>query len=307
MASTDESRTLIDSGAARHVLRLRSQLAKTMSRLKCHVQTATGQKKTLTEHGPISIFARNAEGKDSLITDVGQGFVFEELLYSLLSVSELCKHGCTVIFKPEHAHIILPDGQNIPLEQEAGLYFVPNRAPTCPSAWALAATKETRYAPDPNVKEQAASTCAILARAGWEEPKSMTGLSVPEKLILQELRKLKKEESKCIVTRIRKHVRHSSAAAKTKAPADQTHRVATPTTSATMTARRLPKNFLRKLGQVYKTTMAATTRTPASATVAVSSVTPAHRKDRAAPPARSSFLRRLGKIYRSRMTSPGSD
>jgi hypothetical protein len=64
-------------------------------------------------------------GEKREFTDIGEAHYIEDLVHSLLSVSQLCKRGCTVVFKPSEAHITTQTGEVIPLQQEEGLYFLP--------------------------------------------------------------------------------------------------------------------------------------------------------------------------------------
>ena len=45
-------------------------------------------------------------------------------MHNLLSVSQLCDRGYSVIFKPENAEIHTPDRMIIPLYRRGGLYFL---------------------------------------------------------------------------------------------------------------------------------------------------------------------------------------
>ena len=61
-------------------------------------------------------------GRDGIRASFRSG---TNLLHNLLSVSQLCSAGCTVIFKHHNSKIVCPSGDVIPVEEKDGLYFVP--------------------------------------------------------------------------------------------------------------------------------------------------------------------------------------
>ena len=122
------SRVCIDSGATLTLLRKQKWLRKLARRIMAVVRTATGERTPTEGHGPISIRTTGSDGKSIDLSGIGEGHLLSSLTYSLLSVSQLCSHGLTVIFKPKEAYMITKDGKKIPFEKHNGLYFLPTRS-----------------------------------------------------------------------------------------------------------------------------------------------------------------------------------
>ena len=139
-------KVLVDSGASATVVDQISLLLKIHNRVKLSVKTALGHSTESTGHGALRFFVRNAEGAESEFTNIGEGFKLDNLIYSLLSVSQLCDNGCTVVFKPSGAHIMTGTGEVIPREKESGLYFLPVSEEPSP----LKSTSTTYSVTDPD-------------------------------------------------------------------------------------------------------------------------------------------------------------
>ena len=118
--------TIIDSGATVHLVKSKKWLRRLCNRLKAiTVRTATGEPTRASLGGPLRIFSQNKEGNLCDLGDIGAGHVLENLTFSLLSVSMLCKRGCTVVFKPKRAYMRTPSGHVIPFSEQDGLYCLP--------------------------------------------------------------------------------------------------------------------------------------------------------------------------------------
>ena len=118
-------RICVDSGCSTTVIADIKLLEKLKHDIQTQMKVATGELSTTTGHGKISIMTRNNHGEQQVFTDIGEGFTLKNLVFSLMSVSQMCKHGCSVIFKPKEAYILTPDGGHIPMEMDSGLYFIP--------------------------------------------------------------------------------------------------------------------------------------------------------------------------------------
>ena len=212
-------RLLVDSGANATVIKQAKLLLKIQNRIKLAIQTALGHSTTSTGHGDLNFFVKDARGAITQFTNVGQGFKLDNLLHSLLSVSQLCDHGCTVVFKPDGAHIVTGTGETIPLEKENGLYFLPVEEGSTP----LESTSTTYAVTDPMAAVKAVHAAtkakyAPLIRAGTEKAMKMLAkkgytirpesqCSSAERELAQEVKTLKRKVRKCLVaTALRKAV-----------------------------------------------------------------------------------------------------
>ena len=122
-------KTIVDSGANAHVVKCASLLRNIEQRLRLAVKTATAGSHVSDTHGDLHMRVTDETGKDVKLENIGTGFIMENLIHSILSVSEMCKRGCTVVFKPDQGTIITPSGQVIPLKMDQGLYFIPDHNP----------------------------------------------------------------------------------------------------------------------------------------------------------------------------------
>ena len=98
------------------------------NRVKLVVRTATGKDTTTRGKGDLVIHGCIQDGTVKKLEGIGSGHFLPELTHSLLSVSQLCSNGCTVIFKPKEAYLVTPDGDTVLFERHQGLYILPNTA-----------------------------------------------------------------------------------------------------------------------------------------------------------------------------------
>ena len=98
------------------------------NRVKLVVRTATGTDTTTRGKGDLVIHGCIQDGTVKKLEGIGSGHFLPELTHSLLSVSQLCSNGCTVIFKPKEAYLVTPDGDTVLFERHQGLYILPNTA-----------------------------------------------------------------------------------------------------------------------------------------------------------------------------------
>jgi len=101
--SNKVGRFVVDSGATITLLRSKSWLKRLLTRVRAIVKTATGESARTRAHGPLQIWSRNRKGESVNLGRIGEGHLLRDLAFPLLSVSQLCKHGCTVVFKPKDA------------------------------------------------------------------------------------------------------------------------------------------------------------------------------------------------------------
>ena len=123
--SNKTERFVVDSGATITLLKSKKWLRQLLTRVRAIVKTATGESVKTKAHGPLQVWSRNRKGENVSLGRVGEGHLLRDLAFPLLSVSQLCKHGCTVVFKPKDAYMITADNEVIPFDQEGGLYFLP--------------------------------------------------------------------------------------------------------------------------------------------------------------------------------------
>ena len=121
----DSRRIIIDSGATITLLKKHRWLRKLATRLTAIVKTATGDTAKTEAHGPIQIMTRNSKGEHMMLDNIGEGHLLRDVTFNLMSVSQLCNHGCTVVFKPREAYMVTKEGEKIPFSKERGLYFLP--------------------------------------------------------------------------------------------------------------------------------------------------------------------------------------
>jgi hypothetical protein len=116
----------IDSGATITLLKKSRWLQRLLTRLTATVRMATGGESRTKAHGPMKVWTKRRDGVSIALDGVGDGHLMNELTFSLLSVSQLCDHGCTVVFKPKNAFLLTARGEHVPLERDQGLYFLPD-------------------------------------------------------------------------------------------------------------------------------------------------------------------------------------
>ena len=123
----NSKRICIDSGATITLLKKQKWLRILLKRIKMFVKTATGVPYQTQGHGPLELIAKDTSGKLVGLGNVGQGFLLDGLTHQLLSVSQMCAHGCTVVFKPKEAFMLTKEGNRIPFTEERGLYFLSHK------------------------------------------------------------------------------------------------------------------------------------------------------------------------------------
>ena len=114
----------VDSGATRTLLKKSRWLRRILHRVKLTVSDAVGKVHPSQGHGPLELLVQNRRGVVRKLGGVGSGFVLENLLFNLLSVSQLARAGCTVVFSGRGAYIRTHDGDIVPLQEQGGLYFL---------------------------------------------------------------------------------------------------------------------------------------------------------------------------------------
>ena len=120
----DDSEFVLDSGASIHLIRRNKWLGKLLNRHKVMIRDAVGKQHPASDTGVLRMRVKTRDGRYHDLGDMGTGAVVQDLFHNLLSVSELCKNGFTVVFKPERCEIESPDGTVIPITARNGLYFV---------------------------------------------------------------------------------------------------------------------------------------------------------------------------------------
>ena len=164
-------RFVVDSGATITLLRSKKWLRTLLTRLRAIVKTATGESVRTEAHGPLQVWSRNRKGENVRLGSVGEGHLLRDLAFPLLSVSQMCKHGCTVVFKPKDAFMITAEGEIIPFEQEGGLYFLPTGAgvPDVNAHTLMARDEfiESQVKSDPRIKSKSRKIMRMLKRAGY--------------------------------------------------------------------------------------------------------------------------------------------
>ena len=116
---------VVDSGATITLLTRKRFIRKINKRLRTLVKTATGEPTKTGGLGTIDVRVYSKDGELTAATGLGKAYHSEKLTHSLLSVSQLCANGCTVVFKPKDAYITLPNGKDIGLVKREGLYMLP--------------------------------------------------------------------------------------------------------------------------------------------------------------------------------------
>ena len=123
-ASRTKGRFCVDSGATLHLIKSTKWLSKVLNRHKAMIKDAVGKAHPSGKSGPLQITVKKRNGTYYKLQDIGTGSTLDQLMHNLLSVSQLCDRGYSVIFKPENAEIHTPDRMIIPLYRRGGLYFL---------------------------------------------------------------------------------------------------------------------------------------------------------------------------------------
>lgn len=122
--SRRKGRFCVDSGASLHLIKSTKWLSKILNRHKAMIKDAVGKARPSGKSGPIQITVKKRDGTYYKLRDVGTGSTLDKLMHNLLSVSQLCDRGYSVVFKTENAEIHTPDRTVIPLHRRGGLYFL---------------------------------------------------------------------------------------------------------------------------------------------------------------------------------------
>ena len=106
------------------------------------VRDAVGNKHQSAGSGRLNVRVQRDDGTFYNLPNAGMGTVLSSLMYNLMSVSQLCSNGFTVIFKDKKSRIVTPDGDVIPLVESKGLYFLPAYSNKDPQLREVRASKE---------------------------------------------------------------------------------------------------------------------------------------------------------------------
>ena len=198
---------IVDSGASQHAIKCEALLtACTRINKGIKVATADGVVHDIDRVGPVRVCTQNADGHAAVLDGIGQGMLYEKLLYSLLSVSQMCKHGCIVTFKQDGSRIDLPDGQTIPLEEREGLYFVELKEKTKEPA--TKAYPKGCLPPTASNTEMAKEAAEAVSKRYQNGAKPEQKASIQERRLHQDCRKLRKKCLKCAVNVLFTNPRH---------------------------------------------------------------------------------------------------
>ena len=116
---------VLDSGATTHLVKSSKYVRRLLTRMKIIVKDAVGKSHRADGRGKLRVRMLTEDGKYKVMNGLGSATCIQSLMYNLLSVSELTKNGYQVIFKDKDSKIISPEGVRVPLEEKAGLYFIP--------------------------------------------------------------------------------------------------------------------------------------------------------------------------------------
>ena len=85
-----------------HLIKRNKWLGKLLTRHKVMIRDAVGKRHPADESGTLQMRVKTRDGRYHDLGNMGTGAVMQDLFHNLLSVSELCKQGFTVVFKPEN-------------------------------------------------------------------------------------------------------------------------------------------------------------------------------------------------------------
>ena len=88
------------------------------------IKDAVGKSHSSSDTHEFKVSVRTLDGGTHELSDFGDVNSIEGLMHNLISVSQMCKRGFSVCFKPTRSEIVTPDGTVIPLTEERGLYFL---------------------------------------------------------------------------------------------------------------------------------------------------------------------------------------
>ena len=117
-------RICVDSGATVHLVKSNKWLGKLINRHKVRIRDAVGKLHESSSSRALRMTVRLEDGSYHHLPNMGRGTKLDSLFLSLLSVSQLCDQGYSVVFKPDHAELRTPDDVVVPLTRDGGLYFI---------------------------------------------------------------------------------------------------------------------------------------------------------------------------------------
>ena len=108
---------VIDSGATAHLVKTNKWLGRLLTRHKMIIKDAVGKSHSTSDTHEFKIGVRTLDGGMRELSDFGYVNSIEGLMHNLISVSQMCRHGFSVCFKPTGSEIVTPDGVAIPLTE----------------------------------------------------------------------------------------------------------------------------------------------------------------------------------------------
>ena len=126
-------RWLVDSGANNHMVTEESDCTSDITPASCFI---TGVSVDIAGQGNCDVYVTTSSG--DLIPATIYGVKITPDLATrtngaftrIFSVRQAVRNGCSVLFSPTENFLSLPDGTNIPLDSENGLYWLPFGFPT---------------------------------------------------------------------------------------------------------------------------------------------------------------------------------
>ena len=112
-------RLCLDSGATHTLLKKDSMVSRILNRVQVHIRDAVGKAHPSTVSGSLNIFVQRSDGSHMKLPSSGTAHVLPSLMHNLLSVSQLCDSGCTIVLKKYGSKIVGPNGDVIPVTEEA--------------------------------------------------------------------------------------------------------------------------------------------------------------------------------------------
>ena len=83
----------IDSGATRTIIKKKGWLKALLNRIELQVSTALGHKARTNRHGPLGIYVQGGRDRSHFLDKIGDAHLMDDLVHSLMSVSQLTDHG----------------------------------------------------------------------------------------------------------------------------------------------------------------------------------------------------------------------
>ena len=114
---------MLESGASATLVKKRSWVGRLVQRLRVCVKDAVGNKHQSTGSGRLNVRVQRDDGTFYDLPNAGTGTILSSLMYNLMSVSQLCSNGFTVVFKDKRSRIVTPEGDVIPLVESKRIVF----------------------------------------------------------------------------------------------------------------------------------------------------------------------------------------